>query len=242
MKSTLLFLFLLIFIKSYAQVKLKGTIDAKGASVENIHVSNLTNENFTISKADGTFDIDANEDDILTFHAIHLEFWRQSVKAKDIACACLRIQMTPKVYELEGVEVTEYTKINAVTLGIVSPNIIRRTQAERRLYTATSGGGLIALDPIINAITGRTRMLKNELAIEQLERLESKVFESLESDFFSSNLNIHPDYHIGFVRLVIHDVLVEQAIQKNEIERLKFLLKDQAIFFLKNKPEAIFKN
>lgn len=242
MKSTFLFFFLFIFVKPFAQVKLKGTIDAKGASVENIHISNLSNEKSTISKADGTFEIEAEEGDLLTFHAIHLEFWRQSVKAKDIACLCIAISLQPKTMELEGVEVTEYTKINAVSLGIVSPNIVRRTQAERRLYTATSGSGLIALDPIINAITGRTKMLKKELAIENLERLESKVFDALDSDFFSSKLNIHPDYHVGFVRFAIHDVLIEQAILKNHTDRLKFLLKDQAVFFLKNKPEASFKN
>jgi hypothetical protein len=229
---------LFIFVKPFAQVKLKGTIDAKGASVENIHISNLSNEKSTISKADGTFEIEAEEGDLLTFHAIHLEFWRQSVKPKDIACSCIAISLLPKTMELEGVEVTEYTKINAVSLGIVSPNIVRRTQAERRLYTATSGGGLIALDPIINAITGRTKMLKEELVIERLERLEKQVFDLIDKEYFTEVLNIHPDYHRGFVRISIHDILIEQAVEKRNEDRLQFLLKEKAVNFLQIRPEA----
>ena len=227
-----------IFTATSAQSRLSGTIEAKGASVENIHISNLSNEKFAISKADGTFEIEANEDDLLTFHAVHLEFWRQSVKAKDMACQCISVQLIPKVIELEGVELTEFTKVNAVSLGIVSPSIIRRTPAERRLYTATSGGGFLPLDPIINAITGRTRMLKEELVIERLERLEKQVFDLIDKEYFTDVLHIHPDYHLGFIRTSIHDVLVEQAVEKRNEGRLQFLLKEKAVNFLQIRPEA----
>ena len=55
----------------------------------------------------------------------------------------------------------------------------QKTQSERRLYEATSGSGLIPLNPILNAISGRTKKLKSHIAIERKELCA----ESLESKF-----------------------------------------------------------
>jgi len=47
--------------------------------------------------------------------------------------------LEPLVRLLDEVRINEYKNINAVSLGIISPNTKHYTPAERKLYTATGG-------------------------------------------------------------------------------------------------------
>jgi len=54
--------------------------------------------------------------------------------------------------------------VTASTLGLPNANVLPITKAERELFEAKSGGGLIPLNPILNGISGRTKMLKKRVA------------------------------------------------------------------------------
>lgn len=77
--------------------------------------------------------------------------------------------------------------LNFYDLGIPGYTGKLMTQSERRLYEATSGGGLVPIGLIVNAITGRTKRLKEHIKLEKadtcLDKMKSKFSEDLFSDF-----------------------------------------------------------
>ena len=90
----------------FSQTTIKGKVVVKEQSAEGIHVLNLVSEKATITNEKGEFSIEANEDDLLVFSAVHLDYWRRSVSAKDIKNGFIEVQITPKDIKLEEVIVT----------------------------------------------------------------------------------------------------------------------------------------
>ena len=79
----MLILFVPSFFLAQTNIELKGELICANASLENIHIINLSNKKTAISDANGKFIIEAKEDDLLVFSAIHIDYWRQSVKEND---------------------------------------------------------------------------------------------------------------------------------------------------------------
>ena len=73
------------------------------------------------------------------------------------------------------------------------------TQSERKMDEATTGPngkklkwyspltGSIPLNPILNGLSGRTKMLKNRVKLEEREVLMQSIKSRLSKDFFVSN-------------------------------------------------------
>jgi hypothetical protein len=209
---------------SYGQKTIYGVVKVENASAEGIHVTNLVSEKATVTNEKGEFWLDVKEDDLLVFSAVHLNYWRKSISSEDIKNGKIEIVMTPKVSELQEVVVTEYTRINAKELGIINYTPKKLTPAERRLYTATSGGGILPLDPIINWITGRTKMLKKEIEVEKRERMLEWLNNNFEEHSFIHTFKIPFDYVDGFKFYVVEDIELSQAIQTKNKSRVAFLL------------------
>jgi len=199
----------------YSQTAIKGKVVVKDQSAEGVHVLNLVSEKAVITNAKGEFFIEVNEDDLLVFSAIHLDYWRRSISARDIKNGFIVVEITPKEVKLEEVVVTEYTKINAQNLGIINYKPKSYTPAERRLKTATNldptlgvgmmMGGSISLDPLLNWISGRTKMLKSELEVERREFLRIKLDNWNENLFYINELNIQEEYVEGFKYFIVYD-------------------------------------
>lgn len=215
--------------------KITGTITAGNAMVEGIHVINLSNEKTTITDAKGVFTMDASEDDLLVFNAVHLEFWRQSVSAKDFANGTMSVKMTEKTTELEEVVV----KDRAITLKDLGINYTpkRYTVAERRLYTATSGGGILPLDPIINWISGRTKMLKKELANEKKNILRTRLSLYAPASYCIDDLKIPEIYVEGFLYYAVEDPDLFDLLDKYQKDRALLKLSELSFDFLESLKE-----
>lgn len=216
----------------FSQTIIKGKVVVKEQSAEGIHITNLVSEKATITNENGEFSIQVEEGDLLVFSAVHLNYWRRSISTNDIKNGFIEVGMTPKVSELEEVVLTEYTKINAKELGIINYTPKKLTPAERRLYTATSGGGIIPLDPIINWITGRTKMLKKEIEVEKRERMLEWLNNNFEDESFIHTFKIPFEYVDGFKFYVVEDLDLAQAIQAKNKNRVAFLLGELAQDFL----------
>ena len=65
-----------------------------------------------------------------------------------------------------------------------------KTLAERRLFEAVTGGGLVPLNPVINAITGRTKYLKKVLATERKYARTQRVRAFYPDSLYVSELRI----------------------------------------------------
>jgi len=217
--------------QQFSEKIIKGKIEVEAASAEGIHVLNLVTEKSTVSDINGNFSISAKEDDLLVFSAIHLEYARKSISKKEYEAGYVIVKLQEKVTELEEVVVTEYTKINAKDLGIINYTPKKYTPAERKLYTATSGGGIIPIDPILNWISGRTKMLKKEIQVEKRELLRERLETYYEDVFFMESLKIPELYLEGFKYYVVEDQDLAKALNQKNKTKATFVLSKLAADF-----------
>lgn len=193
---------LLCFQLNFSQsVTVKGKVDSH-VDVENIHVINKTAQIFTITKSNGEFEITASLNDIIEFSSIQLKSKTVIVDKNVILFKALRVTLEEQINELDEVIVGKIltgnllldvqnvegdAPINFFDVGIPGYTGKIATQSERRLNEATTGGGILPLNPILNAISGRTKQLKNQVKLEENEALMLSIKGRLAKDFFASN-------------------------------------------------------
>ncbi|HRZ74595.1 MAG TPA: hypothetical protein P5335_06670, partial [Flavobacterium sp.] len=95
-KMLLFFYSFFIHAQDIAEKVINGTIICDSSSVEGVHVLNLVNEKSTVTDRNGHFSIEAKQGDLLVFSAVHLNYWRKSVKENDFKTGFLEVIMTPK--------------------------------------------------------------------------------------------------------------------------------------------------
>ena len=190
-----------------------GKITAENALVGKIDVVNLVNEKAAVTNADGDFYILAKAGDVLVLASENFEFKRKIIREEDFTENPFIILMIPKIIELNEVVVSKSTSEGtSVFAGQKS-----YTPAERKLYTATSG----ILDKPINWISGRTAMLKKEVAVEKKERLLNRVSGLYSDDFYINQLKIPYDYIEDFQYYMIDDKGFQAAMKaKNKTMQL----------------------
>ena len=217
---------------------LHGKIVADSASVAGIDVVNLGNEKVTVTNNKGEFSILAKVDDILVFSSMTLEMKRMLVDEDDLKSETITIYMTPKINELNEVIVKKNLGINALSMGIVQKKPKHYTPAERKLKTAGDFkpidllgilGGSLPVDPIINAINGRTKRLKNQIKIENKEFLLLKISELYKFDFFIKTLKISSENVKGFQYYLVENNSFIETLKLNKTEKTTFLILELAV-------------
>ncbi len=165
------------------EVRLRGQVVEGPSGIPDVHVLNLTAATATISDEAGFFAIGAIAGDTLLFSAVRYRRKTLVVAEALLGELPLRVPMDPFVNELDEVVVTpfdlsgdldndlgrlpEKQRVTAYSLGLPNAYATRRTHTEKLLNEATTGGGIVPLNPILNYFTGRTRMLKKQLALER---------------------------------------------------------------------------
>jgi hypothetical protein len=238
----MLFFFYSFFIhaQDMAEKVINGTIICDSNSVEGVHVLNLVNEKSTVTDRNGHFSIVAKQGDLLVFSAVHLNYWRKSIKENDFKTGFIEVIMTPKEVKLNEVVLTEYTKINAQELGIINYKPKAYTPAERKLrptkITQMDLIGLMAfrlpLDPLLYWATGRTKMLKNDLKIEKKELLLRKLNDWNDNEFYANQLKIPKEFVDGFKYYIIYDDELMSYLQSNNKIQGNFRISKLATDFL----------
>jgi hypothetical protein len=232
-------LFLLIcqitFSQTSSEKMIHGKISVASGSTEGVNIVNLVNEKSTVSDSNGEFFILAKADDLLVFSSVNLEYHRRSIEEIDLKSDIIIIKMTAKTTELKEVIVNKHPEINAVSLGISPKGIKKYTPAERKLATASSMRlNPMGLDPILNAISGRTKMLKKELEVEKKERLLA-IMEALYKDdnYFTQTLKIPGDYIKGFEYYCIEDKSFAEVLHTKNKTKIEYLIIPMAAKFNK---------
>ena len=189
-------------------------IIADNASVEGVNILNIVSEKVTVSDKNGEFYILAKADDLLLITSLNLEIKRKLIEEEDLDLDIILIKMIPKMTELKQVNVNENANISAENLGIVPKNQKKYTPAERKLYTAGDFkpihllgllGGHLEVDPILNAINGKTKRLKKEIKIEQKEYLLIKLDNQFADNYYIDKFHIPKDYVDGFKYYLLED-------------------------------------
>lgn len=237
--------FILLYQLTFGQTSEKlihGKIMVETGQVAGVTIINLVNEKNAISDTNGEFYILAKTDDLLVFSSVNLEYHRKQIEEEDLKQEVIIIKMTPKITELKEVIVNKYPQINAVALGISPKGIKKYTPAERRLKTAGDFkpihllgllGGSLAVDPILNAISGRTKMLKKELEVEKKERLLLVLGSLFDDKYFRITLKIPAEYIKGFQYYCIENPKFREVLNSKNKTKIEFLIVPLAVKFNK---------
>jgi len=231
MIKKLFFFFLLIpgFLFSQDVSIIKGKVVSESSLLEGIHIINLSKKNGTVTDSRGYFEISAKISDTLQFSAVNLKARRYVLTTNDFSKDLVFVKMESLITELDEVAIIQYKNINAVALGIVPANQKTYTPAERKVRTATTG----LLDPLINFASGRTKMLKNEVAVERKEQLQIETSDYYDSEYMTKALNIPLEYVDGFLFYVVENERFTRAMKDKNKTMASFILSELAVEYLK---------
>jgi hypothetical protein len=222
--TLLLFLFFVTTI-TFGQVtfekEIQGKISADTIAVEGINIVNSSTQKATTTDKNGSFLLFVKEGDILIFSAVNLVTLHKRINKQDLMQDILKIQMTPKSIELKEVIVNENPQITAENLGIIPYGQKKYTPAERKLYTATSGGGI---DGLLNTISGRKAMLKKEILVEGKEQSLNRLVPIFDDKYYSETLKIPIDYIKGFQYYCVEDASFTAALKSKNKTLIMFLI------------------
>lgn len=243
MQKQLLQLLLLLpfFVLSQNDSIQKGRIVSELKDLEGVHIINISSIAGAVSDADGYFYIKAKESDTLLFSAVFLEKKKYIISKKDIEQKLILVPISPSTEFLKEVVVTEYPNINAVSLGILQSQPKSYTKSERALLAAGTFkwyspllipvGGM-SVDGLINAISGRTNMLKKELVIERKEILQDKVSDYFNDEYLIKTLLIPEEYIGGFRYYIVEDIPFANAMKAKNKTQATFILHQLAVDYL----------
>ncbi|WP_264286883.1 hypothetical protein [Flavobacterium frigoritolerans] len=214
---------------------LKGKVDANIMDLEGIYVVNVRTETSVVTNADGSFSIPAQIGDTLIFSSVQLKERRIVLIDEDFASRNFVVKIEVGMNQLREVIIKRYDNINAVAMGIIPAGQRSYSPAERKLKGATDLdasvglGGSVALDPLLNFFSGRSAMLKKELAVEKKEifmRLLEKMFNT---DHFVQKLSIPLDYVKGFEYFAVENESFTKILNTNNKTTTEFLLAELAV-------------
>lgn len=207
---------------------LVGRVQEQSTSLEGVNIINNATQAATVSDSDGNFSIAVHEGDVLVFSAVNLEAVKRRISAEDLTVSSLVIKMTAKEVELKEVIVNENANITAENLGIIPYGQKKYTPAERKLYTANS----TSVDKLLNAISGRTSMLKKEVNVEKKEALFRKLEYLFEENYYTDRLKIPVDDIKGFQLFCVDDADFAVSLNIKNKTMSMFLITDLARKYL----------
>jgi hypothetical protein len=204
----------------------KGKIIAGISNASDINIVNMQTEKYTVSDTDGYFSIPARAGDTLMFSAVQFNALKMVVKDEDLQKEVFFVKMEPVVNQLSEVVIVQYKNINAVALGIIPAGVKSYTPAERRLKAGTKG--FLAVDPLLNAISGRTAQLKRDFATEKKEFWLEKIRELFEDAVFIDQLHIPSEFVKAFQYYIIEDKHFTDVLDSDKKELTRFIMGELA--------------
>ncbi|MBB1150582.1 hypothetical protein H4K35_10710 [Myroides sp. NP-2] len=222
MKLVLTFLLLILGVGVFAQdrVPLHGKIVSRSKDLKGIYVSNINTGDALVTEQGGYFTIQAQENDTLMFSGPLFIGYRYVLDDIDFKRDIVLIPLEPNDLNRQLNEIV-ITHMSSSSLGLVPSNVRRYTPAERRLYTATSGSGIIPVSAIVNWISGRTAMLKKALKYEKQEMRKEKFLSVMDEYVLIKEYSIPKDYVIGFAYYVSDDDLMSGFLTASVVEKEK---------------------
>lgn len=220
----LFWILLFLLQNGYSQAVLNGKLVSDASNLDGVIIINISNNKTVQSNKDGLFTIQAKPTDTLYFSGMQIIDSKMILRESDFLKDLCYIRLKSQINKLDEVLIEDYNKINGVSAGILSKPAKKYTVAERRVREATTGGGIIPLNPIINAITGRTAKLKKQVAVEKRERLQNRLSGWFKDDYYTQNLKIPTEYIKGFQIFVLDDEQLVASLKAKNKTMTSFLL------------------
>jgi hypothetical protein len=221
------------------RLNIKGKIVSNTNDLEGVYVVNAQTEVMTTTNADGTFSILAKEGDTLVFSSIQFKENRVLLTPENFSDLNFTVKLSLVMHQLQEVIIKNYNNINAVSLGIIPGGQKTYTDAERKLHTATAlnatanagslAGGSISADPLLNFLSGRTAMLKKEVAVEKKEFFMKLLENMFSIEHFVERLKIPAEYVKGFEYYAVENESFTKILNSKNKTSTEFLLGELAV-------------
>lgn len=217
---------------------IQGRVLHKSDPLENVYLQNVSTGQSTATNNQGHFYIKAFPGDTLVFSHVGFVDLIKILKASEFKGGELRVQMKDAVNELPEVNLSNTSEINAVSLGIIPHKIKTPTMNERRLQTAGDFkwvhllgilGGSLQIDPILNAINGRTKKLKRNITVEK--KLRNMAFLEGYTSYMLEEMKLTEEEIRRLISLAVEENNVQLVIDSNNDNRVKFFLLDTWLKF-----------
>jgi hypothetical protein len=99
------------------------------------------------------------------------------------------------------------------------------------LYEATTGGGIVPLNPILNAISGRTKMLKERIRIDKARNRMNSIREHLNDSLFWEELDIESKDRNRFLYFCQADSLYTPLMERGDWLAFREFVAQKSIAF-----------
>lgn len=238
MKNKLLyivFLFIGFIVSAQGVQTLRGKVVADKNGVANVFVINKSTGIEVKTDNNGFFTMVAKPGDKITAYSTQIIVRDFMLNAESFKQSPYVISVNYNGYELDELVIDKYKNLNAESMGIVPKGQKRYTVAERRLYCASAMtvGTIIGIDPIINAISGRTAMLRRAYDTEKKEGVIGSIQMVYSDEELMTNYKIPKEYVKGFVYYISEDADMKRGIKEKNKTYTDFLLMTLSKDYLK---------
>ncbi len=251
--SFLVTLFLLltncVFAQDQFHTQLEGRIYSEDGDVAATHILNITSNRFTITDNDGFFDIPVKLYDTLVISAVQFKRKELVVTLAILEQELVQIQMEDALTQLAEVIVRPYNLtgdlyrdagnlkteavVTASTLNLPNAYIKLPTKAERELFAATSNP-IMSIDPLINAITGRTKMLKKRVKRNAKYARTQRVREFYVDSLFRTDLKIPEERIEDFMFFCEVDKAFQDLVDSRDRLKIWEYLRRKSVVYRRN--------
>ncbi len=240
---------------------LQGKVTSTDKDVVGVVVQNITTKDAVITDLEGRFAIMVHEKDTLVFSAVHFLRKTLPITPDLFRSNFIEVPLQEFVNQLKEVVVSPYDltgdlsrDVDRVVLekdvtaeALQLPNAHRSipTQSERRLQEASAmrvmggggfggAGGAVSLNPIINAITGRTKMLKNRVKVEKNYAQTQEVQGFYADSLFVATLKIPMEKIDDFMYFCEVDENFQEAVKSQDKLRIWDVIMNKSRAYRKN--------
>lgn len=237
----------------------KGRVVSTSKELGAISVQNLSRGYATITDEDGFFEIRAQAQDSLFLSGVAFKGTHFVVNDGHLKQQLVYIPLEEKIVALDEVVLMPYNLsgnlakdaaglgpqqvVTASTLGLPNANVKPLMQSERLLREAAmpkfNVGMLLALpfNPIINEITGRTKMLRKRVARDKRYIMSEKMRQVFPDSLYVSKLGV-PQENIAdfFYFCEVDHRFIEVAKTDNPLLIWEFI-KEKSKVYKKNNTE-----
>lgn len=207
------------------RISLNGKIKSDIDELEDIYVINKTADLSVTTTRGGYFTIDAKADDVIVFSAVNIVAKEITLTEEDMKSTLLIVPVEKYVHELEELIIVDYSHINAESLGLVPKGQIKYSPTEKRYLTASSSKmNPMGLDPLFNAISGRTAVLRKAHETAKKEELMAKIDYIYTEDELITKFYIPKEYVRGFIFYLVEDANFARALKNKNETMARFLM------------------
>ena len=250
-KTTITFLILFSSIQwSFGQTKLlKGTVTAKDGDVTGITVQNINSGSASITDTEGNFAIKVTLNDTLVFSSVQFKRKKLPINKAIFNTSLVRVVLEEFVNELQEVVVQPYNlsgnlnsditglslskDVSAESLGLPNANVRIVSQSENKLNDADHGrflyfygvGFAVNVNKILNRLSGRTKMLKERVALDKAYSKTQKIEEKFIDSVLVNYLRIPKNDFYDFIYFCEMDEAFKALASENdELKLWQFLI------------------